>query len=161
MSTDTCAFLCVDVIDFNPLKLNLGVYKRCFFSMKKYLLSFLPFLMMAMCVSFLSSCSDDDDDESGQSIVGTWVEDLTSGTSGIVTTFTFKSDGSGVMLERVYVDNQALTTELKFSYTYNASTGVIRLKFDNDGTLYSGDVSITGKTLVLRYDGTYYSLTKQ
>lgn len=35
------------------------------------------------------------------------------------------------------------------------------LKFENDGTLYSGDVSITGKTLVLRYDGTYYSLTKQ
>lgn len=33
--------------------------------MKKFLLSFLPFLVMALCVASFTSCSDDDDDAGG------------------------------------------------------------------------------------------------
>lgn len=124
----------------------------------------MPLFMMVLCVCVFSSCSSDDDEDGGSSaIVGTWVENYDYSDYTVVTTFTFNSDGSGVRIERAeYTNGQALTFDpLNFTYTYNEESETIRLKFDNDGTLYTGTASITGKTLVLRYNDTYYTLIKQ
>lgn len=133
--------------------------------MKKFLFSVMPFLMMAMCVFTFSACSDDDDDSgsNGSAIVGTWVERFDYSSYVGVTTFNFNADGTGVKSYRQeYSDNPGLTQDpVSFYYTYNGETGAITLKFENDGTLYSGTASITGKTLVLKYGGTYYTLSKQ
>lgn len=120
--------------------------------------------MIACSVAFVS-CSDDDDDDSENSsknIVGTWVENYQySSSETLITTFTFKANGSGTMTERLeYSDGSGLTSDpVSFSYAYDG-TSTIQLKFADNNTLYTGTATITGNTLILTFGGTYYTLIK-
>lgn len=137
--------------------------------MNKFLSRMLPFFMMAMCVCSFTACSSDDDDASPAElvatspIVGTWVERYDYGSFVSVTTFVFNANGKGSMRVREEYSNQPALNQdpIAFSYTYNSESEIIKLKFDGDGTLYTGMATITGSTLMLSYNGTYYSLTKQ
>lgn len=127
--------------------------------------------MMTMCVCSFTACSSDDDDDDAPAaesvatspIVGTWVERYDYNTRVVVTTFVFGADGKGTMSVREEYSNRPALNQypVAFNYTYNAETEVIKLKFDGDGTLYTGMATITGSTLMLSYNSTYYSLTKQ
>ena len=150
--------------------LGVGRHKKLSI-MNKFLLSLMSFLMMTMCVCSFTACSSDDDDDDAPAaesvatspIVGTWVERYDYNTRVVVTTFVFGVDGKGTMSVREeYSNRPALNQDpVAFNYTYNAETEVIKLKFDGDGTLYTGMATITGSTLMLSYNSTYYSLTKQ
>lgn len=150
--------------------LGVGRHKKLSI-MNKFLLSLMSFLMMTMCVCSFTACSSDDDDDDAPAaesvatspIVGTWVERYDYNNRVVVTTFVFGADGKGTMSVREeYSNRPALNQDpVAFNYTYNAETEVIKLKFDGDGTLYTGMATITGSTLMLSYNSTYYSLTKQ
>lgn len=124
---------------------------------------------MALCTCCFSACGDDDDENtttppaSVSPIVGTWVEEFDDGSNLIqVTTFIFRSDGTGTQTTRYESSGSGFTLDpTEFTYSYNEETETIRLKFDGNGTLYTGTASITGNTLILRYNDTYYSLRKQ
>lgn len=113
----------------------------------------------------ISMVSCDKDEEVSNPLVGTWEEifEYEDESTITTTTFTFNSDGTGVKTVRVDVPGSPGLTQdpLGFSYTYNEETEVFRIKYDKDGTLYTGTASLTGKTLVLRYGDTYYSLKKK
>lgn len=150
--------------------LGVGRHKKLSI-MNKFLLSLMSFLMMTMCVCSFTACSSDDDDDDAPAaesvatspIVGTWVERYDYNTRVVVTTFVFGADGKGTMSVREEYSNRPALNQypVAFNYTYNAETEVIKLKFDGDGTLYTGMATITGSTLMLSYNSTYYSLTKQ
>lgn len=127
--------------------------------------------MMTMCVCSFTACSSDDDDDDAPAaesvatspIVGTWVERYNYGSFITETKFVFGADGKGTMRVREEYPNQPALSQdpVAFSYTYNAETEVIKLKFDGNGTLYTGMATITGNTLMLSYNNTYYSLDRQ
>lgn len=126
--------------------------------MKKVLFGFLPFFIMAICIGSLTACSSDDEDSP---IVGTWKEVYENEGNVYTTTFVFNADGTGVRTLRQEQGGIGVTVDpIKLYYTYDPQSTNISLKFDGDDTLYSGTAVITGKTLMLRYNGSYYALIK-
>lgn len=129
--------------------------------MKKYFYSWLTVMMIAtLCVGF-TSCDDDDEPTSTSQIYGTWEERFSYEGGVEVTTFEFKKNGSGLRTYRIETASGSGVTAdpVSFTYTYTED-GTISLKFENDGTLYTGTCSITGSSMMLRYGGTYYALKK-
>lgn len=123
----------------------------------------MAFAMIAMlCVGF-ASCGDDDEGPNPISqIKGTWEERyVNSDGQSEITTFQFNSNGTGVQTIRIESGSIGITADpIAFNYTYRED-GTIQLKFDGDGTLYTGTCTITGNTMMLRYGNTYYSLTRK
>lgn len=117
-------------------------------------------MIATLCVGF-TSCDDDDEPTSTSQIYGTWEERFSYEEGVEVTTFEFKKNGSGLKTYRIETASGAGVTAdpVSFTYTYTED-GTISLKFENDGTLYTGTCSITGSSMMLRYGGTYYALKK-
>lgn len=121
----------------------------------KYLM--MMFAMLAMSVSF-SSCGEDGDDEiieepvSG--VVGRW------STSDGSVIFYFDKDGTGTWttISRDSNGNSA-TVNYNFVYTYNESTGVLKVSIKGASSISNFEVNLTGNTMMLTFyeNGNRYS----
>lgn len=128
--------------------------------MKKYLY----FLMMVMCLGFVSCGSDSDNDDEGGSnsgnssnpLVATWVYTNKDNWGYEKYVYVFNNNGTGYSLYE-YSDNSTGTTEtgrdrVDFTYkviSYNASTGVgVAQTIHSSGESFTVSFSISGKTLV-------------
>lgn len=122
----------------------------------KYL--FIMIAMLAMSVNF-SSCSNGDDPEEEvepqpQGVVGRW------STSDGSVVFYFDKDGTGTWTNKVKDSNgNSVTIDYNFVYTYNESTGVLKLNVKGASTIENYEVNLTGNTLMLSYysDGKKYA----
>lgn len=123
--------------------------------MKTKFLLFAALIAIAFC---FTSCSKDDNDSSGNLIVGTWVYTAYNGSE----TVTFTSKGK---FHSVAVSGGSKTT-LKGSYTYNPYTEALILDVDGgDGYIYYVEfiAKINGRTMVLtsKDTGTTTTYTKK
>ncbi|MCM1313187.1 MAG: hypothetical protein NC206_09060 [Bacteroides sp.] len=126
-------------------------------------LKYFSILLMTLLFSVnLTSCSDDDDDEPSNPLIGTWVERYqpSASTGYVVTTFKFEKDGTGVQTTRIESSSSGFTLD-PVSFLYSYKDGDISIKFEDDVMLYSGTAKITGSVMILKYGNTYYTLTKQ
>lgn len=120
----------------------------------KYLLMMIA--MLAMCVGF-SSCNPDPDPEPEppvSGVVGRWSTD-----DGSVV-FYFDEDGTGTWTQRVKDGNgNSVTLDYNFVYTYNESTGILKINIKGAGQIENYEVNLTGNTLMLSYysDGKKYA----
>ena len=126
--------------------------------MKTKLLSLLVILFMGFAV--VSCSSDDKDDDGGnntevvESLVGTWKYTFSTGYQ----LYTFKSNGKGTLVE---VDEEDEDYEEAFSYTYNANSKILTIKWEDEAPEDWQVVSLTSKKLVvLNEDGGRVTLTK-
>lgn len=91
----------------------------------KQTIKFLLALSMILCVLPFYSCSKDDDDDE-KSLVGTWICDNDDWR------LTFKADGTGYdeegYAEEGYEGGYYIET---FTYTYDASTGILKIRYDD------------------------------
>lgn len=99
---------------------------------------FFAALMMAVVCVGLSSCSKDDEDNNGNSLlVGTWVADDGA------TEITFKADGTGFEIDEIGTD--------KFTYTFDTKTMTLTLDYEkpdtNDEKHFSVKIEINGDQL--------------
>lgn len=113
------------------------------------------FMLMVALASF-TACSDDDENSSNP-LIGTWVQNHTS-SDVRYSTFTFKADGTGS--EKVTIIETKNATDYPFSYSYSGKDESLNITY-NDGDVMRCTVSVTGKTLVLNLSSTIISLTKQ
>ena len=133
---------------------------------KSILWSMLAVMMVAMLSVGFAACGNDDDDESGSSVVGTW-----SGRDGKdQLTLTFNSSGSGTYVARYNDSYSGMETDTgSFTYTMEGSSkGLIIIKYKD--SYYGSETAIIyfvieGKTMSL-YEDDYYDdlewvLTKQ
>ena len=88
--------------------------------MKKYLISLITIMMVALVSMSFVSCSDGDDDNgsSNSSIVGTWKYDFSEEEDGEFYVgyqlFTFNADGTGRLVE---YDDGKIDSDDVFTYT--------------------------------------------
>lgn len=112
--------------------------------------SFLITLFVAMLtgIVIVSSCSGDDDDESG--IVGTWRTryDDTSGSGDGHEYMMFCSDGTCYHFEECSSHGYHAD---KADYIYNESTGKLKVVYDNYGLSYTEtvNVEISGNKMII------------
>ena len=128
--------------------------------MKKYLISLLTIMMVAMVGFSFVSCSDDDDDNgssnggsnssSNYSIVGTWRWD--DDESDYYEIFTFRKDGTGTWTE--YEDGESYSEP--FSYQYYPSTHKLVIHAGDE--VETSNVYINGDTMI--WDGDIYLRVK-
>lgn len=121
----------------------------------KYLMMMIA--MLAMTVSF-SSCNDGDDDDDvlppPPGVVGRWSTD-----DGSVV-FYFDKDGTGTWTQKVKDSNgNSVTIDYNFVYTYNESSGVLKISIKGASSIDNYEVNLTGNTLMLSYysDGKRYA----
>ena len=119
--------------------------------MKKYLLSWMTILMVAIVSVSFVSCGDDDDDKktgSSVSIIGTWRHDF--GSDGGYIIMQFNEDNTGYSQE--YDPNDGgLRRKHNFTYQYDITMKRIYIR-DSDGDQGTYEVrELTNTTLVL-YD---------
>lgn len=128
--------------------------------MKKYYFYLMAALIMATTCITTTSCSDDDNDTenvSNGSIVGTWKHTASWG----YVIYAFKNDGSGYYQE---YDEGRLHNPDPFSWTYNTSTKVIRMIFEDEDDYVEKMtvISVDSKKLVVISDkGSEQTFTKQ
>ena len=128
--------------------------------MKKYLISLLTIMMVALVSMSFVSCSDDDDDNGGSnsssdsSIVGTWKYDFSEEEDGEFYVgyqlFTFNADGTGRLFE--YDDGKIDSDDV---FTYTCYENVIKIKYiEDDYTEYLNFAWVDKNTILLKdYDG--------
>ena len=122
-------------------------------TIEKYLMMMI--VMLTMC-SF-SGCNpgpDDKDPEPPGGVVGRW-----STNDGSVV-FYFDKDGTGTWTQRVKdSNNNSVTIDYNFVYTYNESTGVLKINIRGASSIDNYEVNLTGNTLMLSYysDGKRYA----
>ena len=114
--------------------------------MKKYLISLLTIMMVAMVGFSFVSCSDDDD----TGIVGTWRWD--DDESDYYDIITFRKDGSGTWTE--YYNGKSDRED--FSYKYDQKNKIL--------IMYAGDEEETSTVYVngdiMNWDGDTYQRVK-
>lgn len=120
----------------------------------KYLMMMIA--MLAIAVNF-SSCDPDPDPEPEpptSGVVGRWSND-----SNTLVLY-FDEDGSGTWTEKAKDSNgNSVTYDYNFVYTYNESTGLLKLNIKGASMIENYDVNLTGNTMMLTYtsDGKRYS----
>lgn len=120
----------------------------------KYLMMMIA--MLAMTVSFSSCGSDPEpiDDEPVSGVIGRWSTD-----DGSVV-FYFDKDGTGTWTQKVKDSNgNSVTIDYNFVYTYNESSGVLKISIKGASSIDNYEVNLTGNTLMLSYysDGKKYA----
>lgn len=123
--------------------------------MKKYYY-FAICLCAALTGLYLMSCGNDDDDNNGNALVGTWCEDDNG--SGYYSGYddeytTFFSDGTGFTYEMEHSGKDTYLDDVReFSYIYDEKNMrlVATLKDYTDYTIIIDVVSISSKKLVVR-----------
>ena len=123
-------------------------------TIEKYLMMMI--VMLTMC-SF-SGCNPDpdpiDDGPETPGVVGRWSTD-----DGSVV-FYFDKDGTGTWTQRVKDSNgNSVTIDYNFVYTYNESSGVLKISIKGASSIDNYEVNLTGNTLMLSYysDGKRYA----
>lgn len=122
----------------------------------KYLMMMVA--MLAMSVSF-SSCDSDPEpipEEPVSGVVGRW-----SNNSGTMVLY-FDKDGTGTWTEKAKDSNgNSVTYDYNFVYTYNESSGLLKLNIKGASVVDNYDVNLTGNTMMLTFynssDGKKYS----
>lgn len=106
----------------------------------KKIFSIIALSVMAIFSLTFISCSDDDDNKSSNSIVGTWTLLEEKGESDY--TVTFKSDGTGYSSEK----GESYT----FTYSINGNNTLILIyDIDNETITYKYEIANNGNTLIL------------
>lgn len=98
--------------------------------------------MVVLCLNF-TACSDDDDDNPSNPLVGVWQED--DGHEHL--RWTFNADGSGS--EYLYYDDDSESFTYQFTYTYHSETNVVEINY-SDGDTDKYNVTINGNTLTAK-----------
>lgn len=121
----------------------------------KYLMMMIA--MLAIAVNF-SSCGGSDSEPEPQpptsGVVGRWSND-----SNTLVLY-FDEDGTGTWTEKAKDSNgNSVTYDFNFVYTYNESTGLLKLNIKGASKIENYDVNLTGNTMMLTYtsDGKRYS----
>ena len=88
----------------------------------------------------LVSCGDDDDENaSGNPLIGTWAYTSTDGSTG---QYTFKNDGT-----LVWDDTEEVTS----NHTYTLTGNTLKMIFNDHDDYTEGTITFSGKTAVYRY----------
>lgn len=126
--------------------------------MKNLMTKFFLFLTVAIAAIGFTACSDDDDTNTTDSIVGTWVAEQYADGGYISLTFTFLSNGSGKVVMTMKEGSTSITEEETFQYTYE--DGVLYMNYDEGGVdVYY--VTKTGNTLMLNDGESLLTLKKK
>ncbi len=119
----------------------------------KKIYSILMLAMMAMCVLTLSSCGDDDEEVfSPKSIIGTWRETDTYGSSKWVFEITFKKDNTFHWRETEYEDGKIIDDD-KDSGKYYINGSNVLLDFGEGDEDTWEIMYFDGKTMKVRWNG--------
>lgn len=114
--------------------------------MKKIFLSWMTVLVVTFVSIGFASCGDDDDENGGNSIVGTWVDGTT--------TMILGRDGSYNLTDTSFPD---ITQRRKGTYSYNPSQGLLTVNVvavAGQNSAYQRTYivqTLTATTLVLLY----------
>jgi len=114
---------------------------------------FASVLMVALCVTFVTSCSDDDDDENyPASIVGIW-----KGKSNLNNNYVLEVETeTKAYLTIADSDGEIYETE-NLTYSYDSKTG--KVISDYDGTTVTAKVN--NNTMTFSFSNEKVTLTKQ
>lgn len=116
--------------------------------MKTFRLIGMALLAIVMCVNF-ASCSDDDEEETGTNIVGTWK--YTSNEDG-TGSFTFKSNGG-----LIWDDGEETTS----NHTYQLNDSELKIIFNDNDDYTLGTFTIAGNNATYKYYWYDYSTNKK
>ena len=100
--------------------------------------------MVVLCLNF-TACSDDDDDDPSNPLVGVWQND----DEGENLRWTFRNDWSGE--EHLFYDDDIESYTYQFTYTYYSKSSKLIINYDDDDTdKYT--ININGNTMIAAYN---------
>jgi len=112
-------------------------------------------LFMALSVS-LTSCNDDDDDM-GNPIVGSWSVSEADGGFEVDILATFKENGTGTLAATITIQGESLTETDSFTWSTNGDQLTMTMEGETEVSTYS----ISGDTLTITDDeGSVTQLTR-
>jgi uncharacterized lipoprotein NlpE involved in copper resistance len=112
-------------------------------------------LFMALSVS-LTSCNDDDDDM-GNPIVGSWSVSEADGGFEVDILATFKENGTGTLAATITIQGESLTESDSFTWSTNGDQLTMTMEGETEVSTYS----ISGDTLTITDDEGFVTQLKR